>query len=320
MSTTEKNIRSIFCPYYINIDRLIDISASISDGYSDYEDIETSKVASKNKSKSFSGKHSNKIFSLGFGRDSTSGTESTETKKVKRIHTQASLLNNTVKALESTDRLHNLSNLLRNDTWKSQPLFECSDIVTFAGKVEQDKYGIAELTTYGAEAKKVNMVKNATLITPLIMLIGGILLGTIKYVYIYDIIRLIVCSTFLMECVLYIYLLFISNASTNMTKQYKAIKKSEKRSANLHKVQISFDMFAFWDMDDETFIENLDKFDKPISIVQLGSQFKFLCYLYDDYFYQSEMKDILGRALDCLAIIKSIEKSLVEIEVIALYI
>lgn len=81
MSATEKGVRSIFCPYYINIDRLFDITASLSNGYSEYEDIEVSKVTSNSKSKSFSGKHSNKIFSLAFEREFSSGDDSTETKK-----------------------------------------------------------------------------------------------------------------------------------------------------------------------------------------------------------------------------------------------
>lgn len=52
--------------------------------------------------------------------------------------------------------------------------FECGDIVTFAGKLEQNEYGIAELTTYGTDANKANIIKTAILIVPLILFIGGI--------------------------------------------------------------------------------------------------------------------------------------------------
>lgn len=75
-----------FCPYYINIDRLIDISASLSNGYSKYEDIEISTAASQSKSKSLSGKHKNKFFSLGFDVGTSSAIDSTESKKIKRMN------------------------------------------------------------------------------------------------------------------------------------------------------------------------------------------------------------------------------------------
>lgn len=320
MSITEKKARSIFCPYYINIDRLIDISASLSDGYSEYEDIEVSKVESNSKNKSFSGKHSSKFFSLGFEGEVSSGVDSAETKKVKRIHTQASLLNSTVKTLQDIEKLRNLNSPFFNNSGERQPLFECGDIVTFAGKLEQNEYGIAELTTYGTEANKVNIVKKAILVIPLLILLGGILLGVIKYIHILDIICLGISSIFLIECILCIYLLFLGNISSNKTKRYKAIKKSEKKNTNMHKAQISFDTSAFWDKTNAIFVDALVNSNKQNTFVKIDTQFIFLCYLYDDYFYQSDMKDILGRTFDCLAIIKDIERSFVEIEVVAIYI
>ena len=99
MQVKKNSFFATFCPYYINIDRLVDISASLSYGYSEYEDIEISTVTSQGKSKSLSANHKNKFFSLGLDVGASSAADSTESKKIKRIHTQASLLNNTINIL-----------------------------------------------------------------------------------------------------------------------------------------------------------------------------------------------------------------------------
>lgn len=319
METEQNSPWITFCPYYINIDRLIDISASLSNGYSEYEDIEISKTTSQDKSKAFSGKHPNKFFSLGFESSSSSIIDSAESKKVKRIHTPVSLLNSTTDTLKRAKKLNDLSSRIIENSKERRPLLECGDVVTFAGTIKQDQHGFVDLSPCEKSDKTVANIKMTMLIFPIIVIVGIIILLLTEYINVF-IMRIGLFGAIIVECFLFTYLLLLSCITSDQARTYKAFRKLERKNISARKIRIDIDKYAFLNKIFESDEEARKLYKMLDTVFFLDKRYEFLCYLYDDYFYQGDLKDILGRTIDCLAIVKSISKSYVEIEVIAIYI
>lgn len=320
-----KEIR-VTCPYYINSDRLVDLLASATDGYGKTEEVEKSVTSTQRKSRGLEGTFKKSFFSVSAEGNRATEEEKKETKKATQIHTGASLLNKTIKEIEINDLTVPTNSLVR---------FECGDIVKFTGTISQDKLGAEDYITFGFEAeagvaternmgsdldkkklwrreeqKKANKKTYVAIIFELLVFFFFLIYG-----FIYQFSTIYVASIILAMILLAMIILLtapqyiLHSTKDDGLSDHMAIKKNRKKAYEGTRIKIIYD-------------ENAQK-SSPKN--RWDCTLYFVGELYDDYLYQSGLKDFLGRNVSCIGIIKHIEEHespyaiYGEVEIITIY-
>lgn len=314
----------VTCPYYINSDRLLDLLASVKDGYDGTEEIEMSVTATHRKSRGFKGVFEKSPFSISAEGNKETKKEENEKKKTIRTHTMASLLNKTIEEIGL------------NDLTEPEMDFECGDIIKFTGKISQDRLGAEDYITFGFDTeiddsnknkveteldqrkalrqrqqRKAKLISYISAVVPGLLAIILLIYGFINqpsmiyaaiFIFVMVLLPIILLTT-------QKYILHSTKDNNSGLSDHRAIKKDRKKVYEGRKVKILYD-------------ENVkEAFDKIIPDRKLY----FVGELYDDYLYQSSFKDFLGRNVSCIGIVKHVEEHekpyavYGEVEIIAVY-
>lgn len=313
---------SAFFPYYINIGRIIDIYATISKGYTEYEEVLIEKEMSRRKSKGLKGNHTFKWFSVEGEIESHTEDSSKETSKSKRIHTVASLLNCTIESLCRKGKVFSLIDPSGDEnnavTIASQS--ECGDIVIFTGDLaltetprgarnDDDKIkdpSTAEKENHELEASRAGAIESVKQLVEdrhkrnimfygiSVVLVFLTILSFIRIFFLQDAYKTLTLFAIpsILLCILILFLYcHIKNKRKN-SQTINAIKNVQEKGSRISKVVIR------------------------------TSGYDFICYLHDKYFYQCKLSDIITKHIKCLGIVHkpSTKNQLVaEVEVLALY-
>ena len=312
----------VTCPYYINSDRLLDLLASAIDGYSGTEEIEKSVTSVHRKSRGFRGALEKIIFSISAEEMNEVEKEEKETKKTTQIHTGASLLNKAIKKVKIKD--------LAVPT-DSEVLFECGDIVEFTGTISLDKLGAEDYITFGFEAEadiavkekeegdfdrnkaeRRKQQKKEKLLLVIAVVYGLVALPFLFYGFINRLSETYLAIIIALPIVCLTAWAYISSGTKDTgLSDLKAIRKDRKRVYEGKRVKILYDKNE----------DSPKKFQETTSDCSLY----FVGELYDDYLYQSGLKDFLGRNVSCIGIVKHIEEHTSphafygEVEIITIY-
>lgn len=319
-----KEIR-VTCPYYINSDRLVDLLASATDGYGKTEEVEKTVTSTQRKSRGLKGTFKKSIFSVSAEGNKATEEEKKETKKATQIHTGASLLNKTIKEIEIND--------LTVPT-NSQERFECGDIVKFTGIISQDKLGAEDYITFGFEAeagvateknmesdldkkkswrreeqKKVNLIITCIAVVSELLAFFSLIYGFINQLSMIYVASFILTMILLPMVFLTAQQYILHSKKDDGLSDHMAIKKNRKKAYEGTRIKILYDENA-------RNSSNKNRWDCNLY---------FVGELYDDYLYQSGLKDFLGRKVSCIGIIKHIEEHespyaiYGEVEIITIY-
>lgn len=308
-----------FFPYYINTDRLIDISASLTKGYAEYEEVSIERELSKNKSKSLKGQYSNKLFTIDAGLESDIVNGSKETATCKRTHTAASLLNGVMESLCKQKQIVSLSDLSGEENKKPTiaSKSECGDIVILTGNLaltessrhlrEGDEiesptekgnrnYRMKrerEETIKSVEETMASVGKRKRRFRFISFLLAVTTVALPLYIKSRESLNLNLYTFSLLSlCALLAYINFSIKKEHRNLQTHTAVKEIQKKKANTSKV-----------------------------VIRTG-EYDFICYLQDRYFYKCNLSDIITKRIKCFGIVhepSSQSQLIAEVEVIALY-
>ena len=307
-----------YFPYYINTDRLVDISASLSNGYAEYEEVEVERTFSKSKGKSLKGKHSNTLFSIEGEINFQDSGEGKERSKSKRIHTTVSLLNNVIERVSTPNTSKDKT------TIKGIEDYKCGDIIFFEGDValagreeDEGKRRFSEKTegihvaqnkeTTERKQEIIASTKNAAQemkkLTYSLIIFGAVFIFTVAAAVIF------LSNRFLYplddNTLTILPILIALLVSVSITGIFHVIKTTKKDFQALNAINKA---------------RKKDVSKSKITICSKNADFS--CYLRDDCFYSCSLSDIITKRVNCFGIFRETNaknQRVAEVEIIALY-
>ena len=332
------NYKAPKCPYYINSDRLLDLFAIMKGGIDENIVFEERITHQRKNSRGATAeiiKPTAKVSASG-NRAEEVTTEATTKGSFRQ--TEAMFLDEAIKELEPKDAG---PMLFSRKEAEYRDHISIGDYITICGKISESKEGPEDYITFGSDKHRTNNQKEHkkkqnkkrriayTILTFSVLAAISLALFYLKNMngLSHNNLYISTIGSFLVVIIGIIVALFVFTAPFSKDTaaiDYKAMKKDRKTVNKSINVKIKY-IDDYGDYTNEN-TEQEENSDKSADCVW------FIGELYDDYLYQSSLKDFLGRNVTCFGIVKHAEELkedptnialpsfiFIELEIIAIY-